>query len=1372
MGQVFMAPREGSNKISLEGFNHLTWRYKIIPYIRTDNCTDMSNMFSGANYSLPETLDLRAFNTSNVTTMRSMFDNCVSEEILGLDNFNTANVTDMAFMFNASKATELDLSNFNTSRVTDMENMFCNCDVEDLDMSNFDTSSVTNMSCMFENVAAPIDTSTFDTSEVTTMHNMFKGTSGTTLDLSNFNTSSVTDMSNMFQNASYNSIDISSFDTSAVTNMSNMFRGSTELNLNVSNFDFSNVTDISYMFGGIDYQTHKTLNSLTLPNNFDTSNTTNITGLFYYLNIPNLDLRGIEFESAETQQNLFAGLTTNTLDISDWDLGEHATATAPSWYPYSSQYFYESIFSGAQIQDLRLSNSNNFPEGYRISHMFSNFKTNGTLDVTKLHFDKAINTQGSQMFSNAKINTLVMGDVTRNEFANDLREDYGDNGSYSSFFHRTIVELLDMSSSLIAIGNGNNFFDGIIATRINMPNQICVTDYTDISSIYASRGKAKYVDYSAVDTRNADYNEYQWYYMSRYTTRNNKIVWIPSTFVLDGNHTMDSSLRGDVYTDAPDYTTLGWNKEPSNVIMHYSATHADFETAILNDNVNEWISPQGYPIFFCHPSVPLGSAMTINQFEAEYNTVYWDGVLIDPNNFTFNEVGSHVLRIVYQDYPYEQTITVVDHGNSYTVVGNPYDYTWNTTNYTYVASASTCIECRLYPDKYLFVYPKAKVEQFINKYTAITNAPNTTITKVSGIPFQMRQFNLQSCTRLTDISELIVCTSGYAGSGAYTYLRGFNPGSMFYNCTSLVDVSVVDKWTISTSYNYSYRVSNYTSTAYGYYSWGSTFSNTHINTAPSISLNTNSNNTFYNCTYLTDISKLKVFSTEGISSYSAYFSGVFSGCTSLSNVSRLSQCLSSYTGAGGDHRYSMNLNSFLARTAITNTDFIPDNLCVNSIDSIFYNCTSLRDISRMGRIIRVFTSFDSPFYNVPATDYSALDAWKNPTTSTFFTGIGFEGSKMSSLSFLSNWDLSYCTNLSFNNCSNLTSISVLNGKIDTTKDITVNLSYCQALTSLIGLGGIILSANSYFQNCSALTSLNGLQGCTIKNCYGLFTGCSSLSDITALSQVTFSGITDVAGMFNGCSSLVSLDGLEGLDISNCTNLNNVFYNCSSLTDIDAIEGWNPYQVKQVSGLFYNCSSITSFAALHNWTTSQLTSMTNTFNGCSSLLNLDGLVGFNPGQCTSLANVFRGCSALTDVSDIAYWYVGRCQNMSYMFNGCTSLTSVASLANWNVSALQNTQYMFQGCTSLTSTAGLNNWSVATLAYTQYMFKGCTSLTSITALADWNVVNLSNMSYMFDGDIAITDADSIDVWKNKRTMTSVTRTYAFRNVPNPWPTWAIS
>ena len=1333
MGYVYLAPRDGSNKISLNGYNHLTWRYKMIPLIRTDNCTDMSNMFSGANYSLPETLDLRAFNTSHVITMHSMFDNCKSETILGLENFNTTNVTDMAYMFNSSKATELDLSSFDTSKVTTMENMFCNSEVEDLDISSFDTSLVTNMSCMFEGVTASIDTSSFDTSEVTTMHNMFKGTSGTTLDLSNFDTSDVIDMSSMFQNASYNSIDVSSFNTSSVANMSGMFRGSTELNLDVSNFDFGNVTDVSYMFGGANYQIHKTLNSLTLPSNFDTSNITNITGLFYCLTIPNLDLRGIEFESAETQQNLFAGLTTNTLDISDWDLGEHATATAPSWYPYSSQYFYESIFSGAQIQDLRLSNSNNFPEGYRISSMFNSFKTNGTLDISKLHFDKATNTQGGQMFSNAKINTLIMGNITRNEFANDLREDSGDTGNYSSFFYKTVVELLDMSSSLIAIGNGNSFFDGIIATRINMPNQICV-ELSEYEVTYASYGRAKYVDYSSVDTTNADYTTKQWEYMSKYVTRYNKVVWIPSTFILDGNRTMNSFLTGDIYTDALSYSALGWDSEPKNVTMHYGATHSDFEQAILNDDSDEWVSPLGYPLFYCYTSVPLNTTMKKAQFESDnYNEVYYDNSLIDdPNNFTFTETGVHTLKIIVNGYEYTQKVTVVDHGSTYTVVGTPKDYIWDSTNKTYTYSTSDKVSCRLYPDKYLFLYTDKRVIASVGAYTAIESTPNTTITKVSGAPFLINRITLSGCTQLTDISELIIINPNNS--------RGFDPRVMFYNCTNLSDFSVINKWYYTTGYNYYERYSSsYVTTRYDSYAYNSTFYNTHITTAPKINL-TPSSQTFYNCQYLTDISKLGAF-TSGQGTYSSSsgisFNQIFQGCSRLSNVDRLKYALTAVRS------YVLNLNSFLANTAITNTNFIPDDgINVINIAGMFSGCTSLTDLSGMSRV-RVTANgyFYNTFSGTPATDYSPLSNW-----TTAFSNIYFDGTKIANLSFMADWDLSRCVYYNFSGSTNLTSLSVLSGKIITTEEISINLSNCTSLTSLVGLEGCIFSTSgTYFNGCTSLTSLNGLQGCTIKDCAGLFSGCTSLSDITALSQVTFSDITNINSMFSGCTALVSLNGLQGLDISNCTQLQNVFFGCTSLSNLDAISGWRPYQVKNIQNLFRGCSSLTSVAALRNWITDQLTNMNWAFYGCSSLSSLNGLVGFNPGQCTQLQYVFYGCTALTDILDIQYWYVARCTYMQYTFQNCTSLTDITPLANWNVSALQNTQYMFQNCTSLES---------------------------IAPLANWNISSLSNMSYMFDGDIAITDADNIDVWKNKRTMTSVTRIYAFRNVPRPWPSWAQS
>ena len=65
---------------------------------------------------------------------------------LNLSNFNTSNVTDMRYMFNNCKnLVELDLSNFDTSNVIDMQGMFHGCSsLTKLDIRNFDFSKVTN----------------------------------------------------------------------------------------------------------------------------------------------------------------------------------------------------------------------------------------------------------------------------------------------------------------------------------------------------------------------------------------------------------------------------------------------------------------------------------------------------------------------------------------------------------------------------------------------------------------------------------------------------------------------------------------------------------------------------------------------------------------------------------------------------------------------------------------------------------------------------------------------------------------------------------------------------------------------------------------------------------------------------------------------------------------------------------------------------------------------------------------------------------------------------------------------------------------------------------------------------------------------------
>lgn len=137
---------------------------------------------------------------------------------------------DCSHMFESSRAKALDLSNIDTSNVTNMGYMFDDCPrLTTLDLSSFDTSKVTWMYNMFNYCfnLTTLDVSQFDTSNVTDMGNMFNNCSSlTTLDVSRFNTSNVTNMRSMFCNcSSLTTLDVSQFDTSKVTNMQQMFYG-------------------------------------------------------------------------------------------------------------------------------------------------------------------------------------------------------------------------------------------------------------------------------------------------------------------------------------------------------------------------------------------------------------------------------------------------------------------------------------------------------------------------------------------------------------------------------------------------------------------------------------------------------------------------------------------------------------------------------------------------------------------------------------------------------------------------------------------------------------------------------------------------------------------------------------------------------------------------------------------------------------------------------------------------------------------------------------------------------------------------------------------------------------------------------------------
>ena len=187
--------------------------------------------FGKSLYFTGKNLIYNEFDTSKVTDMGYMFDECSGLTSLDVGSFDTRNVTNMGYMFrNCNSLESLDLSNFDTTNVTTMDNMFYGCSgITSLDLSNFNTSNVTNMLSMFSKCSGlkSLDLSNFDTSKVTDMDNMFNACSGlASLDLSNFNTSKVTYMNSMFDSCSnLTSLTLSDWVISDATDTSGMFDG-------------------------------------------------------------------------------------------------------------------------------------------------------------------------------------------------------------------------------------------------------------------------------------------------------------------------------------------------------------------------------------------------------------------------------------------------------------------------------------------------------------------------------------------------------------------------------------------------------------------------------------------------------------------------------------------------------------------------------------------------------------------------------------------------------------------------------------------------------------------------------------------------------------------------------------------------------------------------------------------------------------------------------------------------------------------------------------------------------------------------------------------------------------------------------------------
>ena len=284
----------------------------------------MSVMFAGVNLT---SLDLRNFNTSNVTNMGDMFSDA---NLTGLDlsSFDTSNVTNMSNMFRyLSGIEEVDLRNFNTCNVRNMSKMFDKCKVNSIDISGWNISNVENMSEMFEdcrnlrNLNMDDIYGGLDDGKLISMERMFAGCEDLEgVDLSNFNTKSVTSMYRMFEGCEkIKNIDLSNFDTKNVTNMYGMFRECKKVeNINICGFDTSNVTDMGQMFSGCQRLT-------SLDFNFNTKNVTDMNFMFYDCQrLTSLDVSNFVISNVTSMDGIFSCMySMQSIKIfpnSSWDI--------------------------------------------------------------------------------------------------------------------------------------------------------------------------------------------------------------------------------------------------------------------------------------------------------------------------------------------------------------------------------------------------------------------------------------------------------------------------------------------------------------------------------------------------------------------------------------------------------------------------------------------------------------------------------------------------------------------------------------------------------------------------------------------------------------------------------------------------------------------------------------------------------------------------------------------------------------------------------------------------------------------------------------------------------------------------------------------
>ena len=1180
----------------------LLWSIQGMNYLNTSEVTNMANMFFGCIRLT--SLDVSHFNTSKVTDMTYMFSTCMNLTILDVSGFNTSNVTNMARMFKNCILGELDVSGFNTSKVTNMAEMFNSCEnLSSLDVSGFNTSNVTNMNGMFggcKNLTS-LDVSGFNTSRVTNMHAMFNGCKYlTSLDLGSFYTSNVTDMAEMFAASGMRTIYVGSgWSTAAVTKSSNMFNGCTSLVGGQGTTYSSSHTDKAYAHidGGPSNPGYFTNSNVPLPPvmplPYACYTPSNNTLTFYY----------------DTERSSRPG-TTYSLNSDNIEPGWYSDSTFwyvtqvvfnPSFANARPTTTYKWFYNMMNLQSITGINYLNTSEVTNMEGMFMNCLKLTSVDVS--HFDTSKVTNMAYMFAsfweltNLDLSSFNTSQVTSMSymFKNCYALTSLDLSTFNTSNVSSMSYMFDECKSLKTIYVGNGW-----STAAVTDSQSMFTNCTNLVGGQGTTYRSSHTDkaYAHIDGGLSN----------------------PGYFTAEGAEPWHGPLPYACYT--PSNTTLTFyydTERSSRPGTTYSLNSDNIEPGWYSDSTFWYVTQVVFNPSFANAR-PTSTHFWFSNME---NLQSITGI----NYLNTSEVTN--MSNMFMNCP---KLTSLDLSS------------FNTSNVTdmigmfFFCTALTSLDLASFNTSN--VTDMRSMFKYCSNLTTIyagngwsTAALRYSEDMFSGCPSLVGGQGTTYSSSHTDKAYAHI--DGGPSNPGYFTAEGAEPwhGSLPYACYTPSNNTL--------TFYYDTERSSRPGTTYslnsdniepGWYSDSTFWYVTQVVFNPSFAnaRPTSTYNWFCDMKTLQSITGINYLNTSEVTN----MEGMFLNCPKLTSLD-----VSSFNTGKVRTMYGM----FAWCTSLTSLGLASFNTSnVTDMDYMFYHCTKLQTIyAGSGWSTDAVTSSFSMFSLCTSLVGDQGTTWNssNPTDKTY---AHIDGGPSNPGYFSAGKEAYACYS---GGCATLT-FYCDNQRADrwgTTYDLN---------TGAATPGWV---ADGTFASVTRVVFNPSFAEARPTTTYSWFANMENLTEITGISYLNTSEVTNMRSMFSFCSGLTNLD-LSGFNTAKVTIMGTMFNNCRGLTHLD----------------------------LSSFNTANVIVMSSMLSYCTSLQSVD-LSSFNTANVTTMYGMFAGCTNLKAL-DLSNFNTAKVSNMAYMFDNCRNLVTIMAGNGWTTEAVTSSSDMFALCLKLVGGQG--------------------------------------------------------------------------------------